>query len=195
METNKKSVVGQMHQPAGADFMELLWEKSWIYIKTVVDVVREPVLILDKDSRVMAANEAFYRAFQVEHKDTEKKIVYELGNGQWNIPALRKLLEDILPKNTFFKGFEVDHEFPFIGRKVMILNARQIHFKEDTSTESFPPIILLAMEDITEMMVVAETLAIHTKQMASKLTERTVKLETHIKKLEKEINDLKKKPL
>jgi two-component system CheB/CheR fusion protein len=195
METTKKSAVGQVHQPVGSDFVELLWEKSWIYIKTVVDVVREPVLILDKDLRVMAANDAFYRAFQVERKDTEKRIVYELGNGQWNIPALRKLLEDILPKNTFFKGFEVDHEFPFIGRKVMILNARQIHFKEDTSTELFPPIILLAMEDITEMMVVAETLAIHTKQIASKLTERTVKLETHIKKLEKEINELKKKPL
>ena len=175
--------------PIDADFVNHFWEKSWTYIKTVVDVVREPILILDKNFSVMAANESFYHTFQVEPKDTEKRIVYELGNGQWNIPALRKLLEDILPKNTFFKGFEVAHEFPFIGRKIMILNARQIHIKEDTT---FPPIILLAIEDVTEMMAVAETFAIHTKQMETKLTERTNKLEIDIGKLEKEINTLKK---
>lgn len=193
METIKNDA-GKIIKPVGADFVEHLWEKSWTYIKTVVDVVREPILILDNDFRVMAANDSFYRAFQVEPRDTERKIVYELGNGQWNIPALRKLLEDILPRNTFFKGFEVDHKFPFIGRKVMILNARQIHFKEDTVSELFPPIILLAIEDVTEMMVVAETLASHAKQMEAKLTDRTHKLEIHIGKLEKEINELKKKP-
>src|SRR6185369_2036112 len=114
-------------EPIPPHFAERVWEESWTYIKTVVDIVREPVLILDKDLRVMAANDSFYRTFQVEAKDTENKIVYELGDGQWNIPALRKLLEDILPKTSFFKGFEVIHEFPAIGRKVMILNARQIH--------------------------------------------------------------------
>jgi nitrogen-specific signal transduction histidine kinase len=191
METHNKSA-GQAASPIGADFFERLWDESWTYIKTVVDVVREPILILDKDLRVMAANESFYRAFQVEAKDTEGTVVYELGNGQWNIPALRKLLEDILPKNTFFKGFEVSHEFPFIGRKVMILNARQIH-KENTASVLFPPIILLAMEDITDMMAVAETLAEHAKQFEAKLTERTQNLEVHIGKLEKEINALKKK--
>ena len=112
-------------------------DESWTYIKTVVDVVREPIPSSISDLRVMVANESFYRAFQVEAKDTEGTVVYELGNGQWNIPALRKLLEDILPKNTFFKGFEVSHEFPFIGRKVMILNARQIH-KENTASVPLP---------------------------------------------------------
>lgn len=173
--------------------IEHLWEKSWTFIKTVVDVVREPVLILDKDLRVMAANDAFYRNFQVEQKDTEGTVVYELGNGQWNIPALRKLLIDILPKNTFFKGFEVTHKFPVIGRKVMILNARQIHFKEDTTLEHFPPIILLAMEDITDMMVVAETVALHANRVQIRFTEKTTKLESQIIKLEKEIKNLKKK--
>ena len=192
MTTTEKEL-RQTHMPVGADFVELLWEKSWIYIKTVVDVVREPILILNKDLRVMAANESFYQVFQVEPKDTEKEIVYELGNGQWNIPALRKLLEDILPKNTFFKGFEVDHEFPFIGRKIMILNAREIHFKEDVSSKDFPPIILLAIEDVTDMMMVAETLASHTKQTVAQFMERTHSLEIHIKKLEKEIKGLKKK--
>lgn len=182
-------------EPLGSDLVEHLWEKSWTYIKTVVDVVREPVLILDQDLRVMAANDSFYRTFQVELKDTEGSIVYKLGNGQWNIPALRKLLEDILPKNTFFKGFEVDHEFPFIGRKIMILNARQIHFKEDAVSEQLPPIILLAIEDVTHMMIVAETLATHAKEIEVKLTERTHKLEITIERLEKEIKEFKKKPL
>jgi nitrogen-specific signal transduction histidine kinase len=175
------------------DFVERFWDESWTYIKTVVDVVREPVLILDKDLRVMAANESFYRTFQVEPKVTEKRVVYELGNGQWNIPALRKLLEDILPKNTFFKGFEVAHDFPVIGRKVMILNARQIHPKKDTGSGLFPPIILLAIEDVSEMMVVAETLASHANQLEAKFAERAGKLEAHIGKLEKEIDGLKKK--
>jgi len=187
----KNNTAGQTLNPVGADFFERLWEESWIYIKTVVDVVREPVLILDKDLRVMAANESFYRTFQVEPKDTEHKIVYELGNGQWNIPALKKLLEDILPKNTFFKGFEVAHEFPAIGRKVMILNARQIHLDEGTAPSHLPPIIMLAIEDVTEMMAVADTLASHTNQLEAKLTERTQKLETHIERLEKEIRAIK----
>jgi PAS domain-containing protein len=177
----------------GTDFFQKSWEQSWTYIKTVADVIREPVLILDKDLRVMSANESFYRMFQVEPKDTEKKIIYELGNGQWDIPALRKLLEDILPKNTFFKGFEVSHKFPIVGDKIMLLNARQIHTKEDTGSEAFPPIILLAMEDITDIMAVAETFASHTSQFEAKLAQQTEKLSAHIERLEKDIEELKKK--
>lgn len=177
----------------GPDFFNRLWEESWIYIKTVVDVVREPVLILDKDLRIMAANEPFYQTFQVKSDDVEKKIVYELGNGQWNIGPLRKLLENILPQSTFFKGFEVTHDFPIIGRKIMILNARQIHFKKDVASELFPPIILLAMEDITDMMGVAEMLARRTTAFEVEMSERTRKLETHIQELEKKLTNTKKK--
>jgi PAS domain-containing protein len=195
MEINKEEVGNKMVgvvNPSGSEFIDRIWEVSWTYIKTVVDIVREPVLILDKDFHVMAANESFYRMFQVEHKDTEGKLVYELGNGQWDIPALRKLLEDILPKNTFFKGFEVTHKFPTIGKKIMILNARQIHQEgEEDSSGKFPPIILLAMEDITDMMFVAETFADHTNKIQTQITERTQKLEANIKKLEKEVKDLK----
>lgn len=172
------------------DFFSRLWEESWTYIKTVVDIVREPVLILDKDFRVLAANERFYLSFQVEPKDTENKIVYELGDGQWNIPALKKLLEDILPKNTFFKGFEVTHDFPSIGRKIMILNARQIHFQEGPVSQH---IILLAIEDVTEMMTVAETFANHTNNIEADFLERTQKLEAKIEKLENDLNKLKNK--
>ncbi len=188
-----KKEVSESVSGIGNDILERLWEESWTYIKTVVDVVHEPVLILDKNLCVMAANESFYRMFQVEAKDTEKKNIYDLGNGQWNIPELRKLLEDILPQNTFFKGFEVSHKFPHIGEKIMILNARQIHTREETASKLFPPIILLAMEDVTDMMDVAKTLAFHTNQYQTKINERTLKLENHILKLEKEINVLKKK--
>jgi hypothetical protein len=148
----------------------------------VVDIVREPILILNKDFKIMAANECFYDTFKVLEKDTEDKIVYELGNGQWNIPALKKLLEDILPEHTFFKGFEVNHIFPKIGRKVMILNARQIHVKDSKAGDE--SIILLAMEDVTEMMVVAEMLSEH----ANKIKE---KLKVHVGKIEDQINNIK----
>ena len=178
-------------KPNNKDLVEILWEESWTYIKTVVDVMREPILILDKDFRVMAANDPFYQTFQVEPKETENKVVYDLGNGQWNIPALRKLLEDVLPKNTFFKGFQVSHEFPHIGRKVIILNARQIYRKSSSSKE-FPPIILLAMEDVTDMMDVARKLAEHTNTFEVKLTERTSHLEMQMEKLIREMYGLRK---
>ena len=123
--------------------------------------------------------------FQVESTDTEGKIVYDLGNGQWNIPDLRKLLEDILPKQSFFKGFEVSHEFPVIGHKVMILNARQIHVHKNMTSEIFPEIILLAIEDVSEMMAVARKLADHTNAFEAKISSRTRELETRIAEIEK----------
>lgn len=177
----------------GSNFLERLGEESWTYIKTVVDIVHEPILILDEELRVITANEPFYRTFQTEKKDTEGEVVYKLGNGQWDIPSLRKLLEDILPKNTFFKGFEVSQEFPIIGYKVMILNARQIYCKEDPSLEPCPPIMLLAIEDVTEMMTVAKKLADHTNDFQNEMTQRTELLDAHIKSLEEEIKKIKEK--
>ena len=159
------------------------------FAEIIVETVRESLLVLDADLKVVSANGAFYRTFQVNSIETIDRYIYDLGNGQWDIPDLRKLLENILPKNTFFKGFQVAHEFPFIGRKIMILNARQIHF--NSTSALFPPIILLVIEDVTEMMAIAETLAAHTSQLEEKFTKRTQKLEIHIEKLEKVINDLK----
>ena len=143
----------------GDDFITRLGEDGWTYIKSVVDIMREPVLILDENLRVLAANNPFYRTFQVKKEETENKIVYELGNGQWNIPGLRKLLESILPQNTFFRGFEVDHDFPIIGRKVVMLNGREIYCKQESVLQPCPPIILLAIEDVTDMMDVADMLS------------------------------------
>lgn len=171
-------------------FFGKLWDESWIYIKTVVDVVHEPVLILDKNFCVMVANDPFYRTFQVERKDTEGTVVYELGDGQWDIPALKELLENILPDNTFFNGFEVTHVFPAIGRKVMLLNARQIHYSKDSESRHFPPIILLAIEDVTDIMDVAESLAGRVREFETSHSERTVKLEVQVARLEKELRKI-----
>ncbi len=180
----------------GADYFDSSWEVSWTYIKTVVDVVHEPVLILNKELCVMAANEPFYKTFKVDKKNTENNLVYELGNGQWDIPALRKLLEDILPKDTFFRGFEVSHVFPTIGKKVMLLNARQIHSthsKQHASSKAFPPIIMLAMEDITEIMSAAEALSRHTQKMEREIADRTNRMEIRVELLTREIYRLKSK--
>ena len=87
-----------------------LWKVAWTYIRTVVDTIREPFLILDENLVVISANKTFYSAFQVNPEETEGKRVYDLGNGQWNIPKLKILLEDILPKNTFFEDFKKELE-------------------------------------------------------------------------------------
>ena len=192
MKANKKDTA-RTPPAVGADFFEHMWEHSWTYIKTVVDVVHEPILILNKDLCVTAANESFYTMFRVEPKDTEGNDVYKLGNGQWNIPTLRNLLENILPRNTFFKGFEVTHEFPLIGRKVMILNARQIFLQKEAVTKPSSSIILLAIEDVTEMMAVAKKLSDRTNWFEEKMTEQREELGLHIKMLEKEIIALKRK--
>jgi len=90
-------------------------------------------------------NQSFYRTFSVTPQETEGKPIYEIGNGQWNIPKLRELLEEILPKNTSFDNFEVDHEFHNLGRRIMLLNARLIHDGGSNIQK-----VLLAIEDITE---------------------------------------------
>ncbi len=125
--------------------LEQMERDARIYAESIVDTVQESLLILDKDLRVISANSSFYNTFQVSPEETENKFIYDIGNGQWDIPQLRKLLEEILPGNTHFKNFEVDHVFPGIGRKLMSLNARRI-YKEGISTER----IFLAIEDITE---------------------------------------------
>lgn len=111
----------------------------------ILGSIREPLILLDRDLKVVTANPSFYRTFNVEPDETEGALIYDLGNRQWDIPALRKLLEDILPQNTAFYDFEVKHDFDSIGQKIMRLNARRI-FGEDDKPQS----ILLAIEDVTE---------------------------------------------
>lgn len=193
VKQTQKSTIKKSPRKIGSDFFVEFWEESWTYITTVVDVLREPVLILDKDLRVLAANEAFYTLFKVTKADTEGTIIFELGNGQWDIKALRKLLEDIVPKQTFFKGFEVTHKFPTIGRRTFVLNARHIYSKDKQSSDLFPPIIMLAMDDVTTIMSIAKTLAEHTNQLEKTLALQSTKLTTEVTRLDKKINVLENK--
>ena len=121
-----------------------LLEQIETYAQDVVDTVREPLLILDSSLRVHSANRAFYQTFHVSSEETENRLIYELGNGQWDIPALRTLLEDIVPKSSVFNDFELEHDFPVIGRRVMLLNARKLR------QGSHAELLVLAMEDVTE---------------------------------------------
>jgi PAS domain S-box-containing protein len=111
----------------------------------IVETAREPLVVLDSDLRVLLANRSFYDSFKVTPKETIGKLIYDLGNRQWDIPKLRTLLEEILPKDNKFDDYEVEHVFSSIGHKIMLLNARRI-----TQKESVSQMILLAIEDITE---------------------------------------------
>lgn len=146
------------------------------YMQTLVDVARESFLILDDKLQVVSANPIFYQNFKVSAEKTENVLLYDLGNGQWNIPELKKMLEDILPEKKIVKDYEVTHDFESIGRKTILLNARQI----DTVQ-----LIILAMEDITVRKELEEKLADYTKTLESKVSERT-------KDLVEQMNELKR---
>src|SRR5207248_564565 len=131
---------------------EPLVEDIQNYAQNIVDTVREPLLILDATLRVQSANRAFYQTFQVSAEETVDRLIYELGNGQWDIPDLRRLLEDIVPKSSVFNDFELVHTFPVIGRRVMLLNARKLQAGHHGE------LLVLAMEDVTERKRAEEAL-------------------------------------
>lgn len=114
------------------------------FAEAIVTTVREPLIVLKSDLRVKTANRSFYETFQVKPLETENHSIYELGDGQWNIPALKTLLEEIIPLNTSFEDFEVAHDFESIGQRTMLLNARRF------PAEGKWDLILLAIADITE---------------------------------------------
>ena len=121
------------------------------FAQGIVDTVREPVLVLDRELRVIAANRSFYSVFKVSAEDTQGRPLYALGNGQWDIPQLRLLLEEILPGKGVMEGYEVEHAFPGLGRRTMCLNARQVNYEGGADTT-----ILLGIEDVTERRVLEQ---------------------------------------
>jgi len=121
------------------------------YTKSIINTVRDPLIILYDDLSVALANRSFYQAFKVKPGETEGKLIYDLGNRQWDIPKLRELLEDILPKTTSFDNLEVEHDFPDIGKRIMLLNACRIYLEANRTK-----LIILAIEDITERKKIEE---------------------------------------
>ena len=119
--------------------------------QAIVDTVREPLLVLDKELRVVTASRSFYLTFRVNRQETHGQLLYSLGDGQWDIPTLRALLEKIVPEHAVLNNYQVEHEFPHIGRRVMLLNASKVFYDDDAHTT-----ILLAMEDITERKAVEQ---------------------------------------
>jgi two-component system CheB/CheR fusion protein len=123
------------------------------FAEAIVETVREPLVILNQNLQVVQANKTFYTAFRAVREETEHRLIYDLGNGQWNIPKLRELLENILPAHSTFRDFEVTHEFEHVGRKVMLLNASEI-YNPTAQARS----ILLAIEDVTDRKRAEEAL-------------------------------------
>jgi two-component system CheB/CheR fusion protein len=114
------------------------------FAENIINTMREPLVVLDTEFRVVSASRSFYTTFHSAPEETVGRILFELGNRQWDIPRLRELLETVLPENTSFEDVEVDHEFPGIGQRKMILNGRRVQ-----NQKGEPRFILLAMEDIT----------------------------------------------
>jgi PAS domain S-box-containing protein len=157
------------------------------YAEGIVETVREPMIVLDADLRVISTNRSFYRTFKVAPAETVGQFIYDLGNQQWDIPRLRELLEDILPNNTTFDDFEVEHEFPTIGRKTMLLNARRI-YQEVNKTQ----MILLAIEDITERKQAEEKLRQYHEHLEELVEARTAELRRANEQLEQQIAERKR---
>jgi PAS domain S-box-containing protein len=154
----EKSITGSLSY-------ELAAEEARRYAESIVGTVREPLLVLDADLKIISANRNFYKTFKVMPDETIGSFIYDLGNKQWDIPKLRELLEEVLPEKEAFDDFEVDHHFQDIGHKIMLLNARQI-YRKDIGTK----MILLAIEDITERKQL-ESLLIDSEQQYRRLFE------------------------
>jgi two-component system CheB/CheR fusion protein len=128
--------------------------RSLSYADDIIATLREPFIVLDSNLRVRTANRSFYDSFQVSKVETEDRLVYDLGNGQWDIPGLRKLLDEVFSSNQSVHDFEVEHTFPTLGQKTMLLNARP--FPPDSKR---PELILLAVEDVSALRERADELA------------------------------------
>ncbi len=159
---------------AQAEFTEST-DNALHYFKTLVEVARESFLILNSDLRVISANDIFYRNFGVTKEETENILLYHLGNGQWDIPELKDLLEKILPEKKAVRDYAVTHIFEVIGRKTILLNARQIDSVQ---------LIILAMEDITSKTILEEQLADLAKTQEVNIQARTLELADRVKELE-----------
>jgi chemotaxis protein methyltransferase CheR len=115
-----------------------------ILTRAIIDTIHEPLVVLDEDLRIIVAGLSFYRKFDLTHENTVDKLFYDLGNGQWNAPALRTLLEKVIPEHTIVTDYEVEHIFPHLGLRTMLINAREIRDEQGKKK------MLLSIFDVTE---------------------------------------------
>jgi len=148
------------------------------FAQSIVETVRHPLLVLDGNLRVRKANSAFYRTFKASGAETEGHLVYELGGGQWDIPRLRALLEEVARDGASFKDLEVRHDFPHLGVKVMVLDAHLVVHDDGT------PMILLAIEDATEKTQALDSLLNLNRELDDRVRDRTAQLEAANRELE-----------
>ena len=120
--------------------------EAYEYAEAVFETIREAILVLDKDLRVKSANKSFYKIFGMREEDCEGMLIYELAGRRWDIPQLRYLLNELLPQNSQYQGFEITHTFPVVGEKIMLVNACRVNQKIHQQQ-----LILLAIEDITDL--------------------------------------------
>jgi PAS domain S-box-containing protein len=159
------------------------------YVESIINAVHEPLIILDEKLKVASASRSFCQAFKVKPEETEGRFIYDLGNHQWDIPKLRELLEDILPKTTSFDNFEVEHDFPDIGKRIMLINARRIYLETNRTK-----LILISIEDITESRKILDGLYEKIKQLEISL--RTAEGKEHtIAGLKRMVEDLERRIL
>lgn len=154
--------------------LEQKWKEDKEFAELLLNTVREGLLVLDADLRVDLGNESFYHFFKVDPEDTEGKLLYELGNGQWDIPELHTLLEEILPESKVVNDYEIEHEFEDIGQRVMLLNARRIDHLQ---------LILLAIEDVTERKKAVRELEKVNHTLEERVEERTQEVRKLVAKL------------
>ncbi len=164
MKTYQPTMKTISRLPGNSETNRPMTEPTIEDVVDILDSIREPILVLDADFRVVKANHSFYRTFKVEPDATEGASIYDLGNRQWNIPGLRELLEKILPENAKFDDFEVEHTFATIGLKIMHLNACRIE-RETTEMQ----LIFLAIEDVTDRVT-------HQKHIEELVKSRTAEL-------------------
>ncbi len=159
------------------------------YAESIISAVHEPLIILDENLKVALVSRSFCQTFKVKPEETEGRFVYDLGNRQWDIPKLRELLEDILPKTTSFDNFEVEHDFPDIGKRIMLINARRIYLETNRME-----LILIAIEDITEHRKILDGLHEKIRQLEISLRTAGVK-DRKIEELKRVVGELERRIL
>ncbi|MCH7768995.1 MAG: PAS domain S-box protein [Nitrospinae bacterium] len=181
--------LAQLGETSDNEFRRLKGEaqEAKAYAETILETVREPFVVLNGDLCVVSANQSFYQTFQVSPEEVDGHLIYKMGNDQWDIPRLRALLEEMLPKDTQVQDFEVDHAFPKIGRRAMLLNARRIS-RDNGGT----PLILLALEDITERQRAEEELGKVRETLESQLQNRTDELKAAHEQRKGEVTERKR---